>query len=516
VDLQHVLSALRRAWYIPALTILLAGGAALAVSLLVPPTYTAQTKLFVSTSSSATTSDVVQSSAFSEQRAASYAEMIMGPDLAARLITALDLETTPEVLVRRIAAEAVPGTVLVDVSVEDASPQQAQRIAQAIGEEFPRVVNSLETAVGGAAARTAISVVEPAVLPGEPTSPNVLVNVLAACLAGLLIGVVVVIARARLDRTVKDVEQAETITGAPVIGVVSHDPLPSSGRGARPSGASGDATGRGSSEDVRKLRTKLQFVGARERPTTIMVTSALDGEGRTTLAIDLAMAMAETNSKVLLLEADLREPTVGRHLGLAGQVGLSEVLSAGAAVEDAVQAPAAGRISVITAGTAPTDPGTSFASECMSDLVAKLREEYDIVVVDAPALLPVADATVLAPLMDAVLLVTRHGRTGRDQLAQATTELENVGIRLSGVVLNDVPPRAQVARVREHRRVPRSAVRVGLDARPSARIASFTARNGGPEGDAGNGHPAAGQPSRTEDASDHLGRRQLGDTADRS
>jgi capsular exopolysaccharide synthesis family protein len=355
----------------------------------------------------------------------------------------LGLPVTPQNLAGRVSAEAVPDTVLIDVSVVDPSPQQAQRIAQTIDDVFPKMVTGLETAAAQPSP-VVVTVVSQPDLPSKPTSPNLVLNVGAGSLASLLIGVVVVLAGARMDRSVKDAQRAEDLSGAPAVGIVLHDHALAIDH-ARKHSRGTVPRRRIAAEDFRRLRTNLQFVGVDEPPRTIMVASALRGEGTTTVAVNLALAMAESHRKVVLLEANLRQPSLSRRLGLKAGVGLSDILTDAAGIEDAMRTYRPGGFSVVTAGAFPKEAGLVLTSPGLPDLLVKLREENDVVLVDAPPLLPVADAVALAPLMDGVLLTVRYGKTDGDQLRQAATALRRVGARTLGVVVNGVPRSAGLA-----------------------------------------------------------------------
>jgi receptor protein-tyrosine kinase len=148
---------------------------------------------------------------------------------------------------------------------------------------------------------------------------------------------------------------------------------------------------------------------------------------------------------VAILEADLRRPKVTRYLGMVGGVGLTNILAGSVEVEEVTQRQGDGGLAVIAAGPTPPNPGELLASGHMAGLIDKLRGQYDYILVDAPPLLPVADASGLAVMMDGVLMVVRYGVTTKDQLHQAAATVEAVGAKTLGVILNGVPPKADVA-----------------------------------------------------------------------
>ena len=443
MEFRDVLAALRAGWWLAVMGVVIGGLAALGVSLLMTPTYSASTQLFVSTDDASSTSAVFQGSQFSQERVSSYAELLGGQELAARVVDALDLGMSPGELVDEIEVSTVPQTVLLNVTVTDPSPQQAQRIAVEIADQFPRMVDDLETTTSGASP-VRVKLVQAAGLPTVPTSPQTLLNVALGAFAGLLLGSVAALTRARLDRSVKKPDEAAALAGAPVIGVVlRHSDLDS-----------GNAANRGRAprvaEDYRQLRANLQFLDVDEPPKVIMVSSALPSEGKTTAIINLALALAEAGRKVTIVEADLRRPKVTRYLGMVGGVGLTNILAGTADVADVTQYYGEHGLAVIAAGPTPPNPSGLVASASMAELLEKLRAGNDFVLVDSPPILPVADSTGLAVLVDGVLLTVRYGGTRKDQLQQAATTLQRVGARTLGVILNIVPPKAEIAQALGH------------------------------------------------------------------
>jgi capsular exopolysaccharide synthesis family protein len=438
VEFREVLAALRATWWLPLLGILAGGGVAVGVSLLQTPLYTSSTQLFVSTTAATSTSDVLSGSQFSQQRVTSYAQLLTGEQLAGRVIDRLGLTMTPKRLAQEIGATAVPDTVLIDVTVTDPSPSQAQRIAEAVGSEFGAMSAQLERVNANGVSPVKVTVTQAPDLPTTASSPRLLLNLAVGLLLGLLLGVGVAIARARLDRTVKDPEEAAELARTSVIGTVLRDQALEK-RHTIDRGA-----GSRTAEDYRQLRTNLQFLSVDEPPKVIMVSSAIPAEGKTTVVINLAIALVDAGRRVVVLEADLRRPKVTSYLGMVGDVGLTNVLAGNAGIDDVGQNYREG-LTVIAAGPLPPNPGELLASGHMAALIDKLRGEYDYVLIDAPPLLPIADSSGLAAHTDGVLLTVRYGSTRKDQLRQAATTLHRVGARTLGVVLNIVAPKADVA-----------------------------------------------------------------------
>jgi receptor protein-tyrosine kinase len=418
---------------------LVLGGVAFTVDAMRTPMYTANTQLFVSTTDSNSTAAVYQGGQFSQQRVESYAQLITGDELAKRVIDRLDLELTPGQLAARTTATAIPETVLIQVTASDPSAVQARDIAAALGREFTTFVEQLESSAGEAVSPVKVTVTDQPETPSSPSSPSTARDVVLGLLVGLLVGAGVAILRARLDRSVKAPEEIVGLTGVPVMGTVLRDEELEKGHTVDRSRNSRTA------EDYRQLRTNLQFINVDEPPKVIMVSSAVPAEGKTTVVVNLGLAIADAGHRVTIVEADLRKPKVTQYLGMVGGAGLTNILAGTADVDEVIQFYGAGELRVIASGPTPPNPGELLASSHMAELLGKLRGSNDYVLVDAPPLLPVADSSGLAVHTDGVLLSVRYGSTSKDHLQQAATTLHRVGAKALGVILNIVPPRADVA-----------------------------------------------------------------------
>lgn len=439
MELREVLVALRVSWWLPLIGLLVGAASGLVLSLLQTPKYTSQTQLFVSVSGTESTSEAFQGSQFSQERVSSYARLVAGEELAGRVVDRLGLEEAPVTISDQIAATVVTDTVLIDVTVTDPSAERAQLIADAVGDEFTSFVTELESTEGGGASPVQVRVTDEPEVAETPSSPQPSRNVALGALVGLLLGTGLAILRARLDRTVKDPDDVVELAGAPVIGTVLRD------EALEKQHTIDRASTTRTAEDYRQLRTNLQFLNVDEPPKVIMVSSALPSEGKTTAVVNLGLALADAGRKVTIVEADLRKPKVTRYLGMVGGVGLTNILAGTADLEEVVQRYGSGELSVIAAGPTPPNPGELLASSHMFSLLDKLRAENDFVLVDAPPLLPVADSTGLSVFMDGVLLSVRYGSTRKEQLQQAAATLERVGAKTLGVILNIVPPKAELA-----------------------------------------------------------------------
>jgi len=439
VEIRDYLRTLRNRWKliiaVTALTIL----AALGASLLAMPKYAASTQLFVSTTGQggATTANAYEGGLFSQQRVTSYSQLIQGEQVAQRVVDSLKLNMSAAQLASEVSVNVVPNTVILGVTVTDPSPERARDIANALSTEFTKLAAELETPQGSATAAARVTVVQQAALPTSPATPNARRNLELGALIGFLLGIGLAVLRDRLDNTVKDRREVVEATQAAVIGTVPYD----SQRPDHPLVPFGEGHS-SSAEAFRQVRTNLQFLDVDNPPRALVVTSAVPNEGKTTTALNLAFALGESGHRVMLVEADLRRPRLARYLGMVENVGMTNVLSGAAELDDVLQPTANPAVTVLAAGPHPPNPSELLGSSRLQALLVTLRSRYDYIVFDAPPLLPVTDGAVLTAHADGAILVARHGHTERDKLGRAAESLRSVDGRVLGTILNMVPAKS--------------------------------------------------------------------------
>jgi capsular exopolysaccharide synthesis family protein len=315
--------------------------------------------------------------------------------------------------------------------VTDHDPALAAKLANVVGAQFASVVQSTAQTDSHGAAAVKLTVIHPATVPTVPITPNRTLNVGLGIVAGLLVGIVIVVLRDVLDNTVKSPEDFDEL-GVPVLAMVPFDKRTSKSPIAFRSDPHGVRA-----EAYRQLRTNLQFVNVDRSPRIIAVTSAVPGEGKTTTAINLAAALAEGGYRVRLIEADLRQPGIAKVLGLVGEAGFTTAIIGKAPIEAVLQN--AGRnLEVLTSGPVPPNPSELLISDQSHRIIEQLAEEVDFTIIDTAPLLPVADGAEVATMADATLVVHHAGKSTRDQAARSVEALAKVGKRPAGVILNMV------------------------------------------------------------------------------
>jgi capsular exopolysaccharide synthesis family protein len=192
-------------------------------------------------------------------------------------------------------------------------------------------------------------------------------------------------------------------------------------------------------ESFRTLRTNLQFLDVGRTDRSFVVTSSIESEGKSTTGANLAIALADAGSRVLLVDADLRRPKVADYMGLEGAVGLTDVLIGRAELKDVIQQWGRGKLFVLPAGKIPPNPSELLGSARMTHFIGEFNRTFDVVIFDSPPLLPVTDAAILAKNVGGAIIIVAAGRTHKNQLKGAVASLNNVGAPISGLVLTMLP-----------------------------------------------------------------------------
>src|ERR1700690_415032 len=293
-------------------------------------------------------------------------------------------------------------------------------------------------------------IINAARVPTSPSEPNIPRNLAFALVLGIISGVGLAFLLENMDNTVRTPEQAQAISGLASLGMI---PLGSKSGNRGPSGARLTLTSSKEAvemvtqvrpqsqmaESYRALRPSLLLSNLGAPPKVVMVTSARPQEGKTTTSINTAIVLAQKGVRVLLVDADLRRPSVHKTLGMGPRSGLSNVLTGTATLQQTVTtSPVLPNLFILPAGSPPPNPAELLASSNMRALLIELREQYDHIVIDTPPTLSVTDAVVLSPRADATILVIRSGQTTKQALRRSRDILMQVNAHVAGVLLNAV------------------------------------------------------------------------------
>lgn len=494
IDLRRYFYLFLQWVWLFALVAVVVAGITYIVNARTTPVYQATTKLLVSdpmvSRAGVLTGDAMVSS---YDAATTYVQMITDRRVLEQIITELKLPFRPEDLRGAIGVSLVRDTRIIMLTVEDTDPERAANIANTMGIVFPRRIQELQGArysvskenlqkqldamevqidqttqeklvatdtterdrletkltqyrtiysnlvtsyeqVRLAEAQTNTTVVQtdPAVVPTAPIRPRTMQNTLLAGLVGALLAAGIVVAIDALDDRLKDPADLARRTGLPVIGVIPFTDVEATGPVTNLEPRSPV------SEAYRALRTNIQFSNMTRKLNRIVVTSPTPGDGKTTVAANLAIILAQGGQKVTLIDADLRRPKVHKMFKQTNRIGLTGLFLKQIELSDAAKSVGVDKLSIITSGQIPPNPAELLGSVRMSEMLDEIQTVSDRIVIDTPPILSVTDASVLNPYVDGIILVVQVGQTHVGAAIQAVQNMRQVGVNLIGLVINGV------------------------------------------------------------------------------
>ena len=392
------------------------------------PTYASSSSVIITLPRSSGVSEALQGVQLTTQLLQSYALLATSQTAAEQIRTRLALPESATAIRGKITVNPQPESLLIVVGAIDTDPERARSIADAATLVLIDQIGRLER---NKLDKVEASVVDPAQV-GARVGPRSKVNLAIGLFLGLVVGTALALLLEALDRTVKSPEQAAALFDTPLLGMVPKLKPPSLNAGVtakEPLSPAGEA--------YRTLRTAVRFIDLDRPLRTLLVTSPSAAEGKTTTATNLAVALAQSGERVILVDADLRRGRVVQELGLPEGVGLTSVVTRTATLQDSIQ-DWRGLLLVLGAGPLPPNPSEILGSQVMVHLLDELQGYADVVVIDSAPVLPVTDSVALATQVDGVILVARSGKTQRSAAAEASRRLDGVGANVVGCVLNGV------------------------------------------------------------------------------
>lgn len=453
IDLQRLISALvKKGWLIGITAVIGAMIALVTTVLFITPKYQSSAMFYVNNNSlslgeaslSITSSDISASKSLVN----SYIVILNTQESLNDVIDYAGVKRTYAELKSMIAAEAVGSTEIFRVTVTSEDPQEAEKIADAVAYVLPKRIGSI---IEGTSAK----VVDAAILPTRSSSPNYTKNTMIGFVVGLALMAAIVVIRELMDITIRKEEDITQTCTHPVLASVPDMEVDTKGgyyygygkskSSQKSKNGSNELVGGGISfaaaESYKLLRTKLQFSFGDEKTCHIVgVSSALTGEGKSLTAINLAYSTCQLGKRVLLIDCDLRRPSLADKLPISKTPGLSDFLSGQIGAENLLQRCSlkadAMSFHAIAPGHMPPNPLELLTSPRMEKLLLKLRENYDYIILDLPPVGEVSDALAAAKFTDGMLLVVRQNYCDRIALNGAARQFEFVDARILGVVFN--------------------------------------------------------------------------------
>lgn len=442
MEIRDYLLALRRHGIAIVLLVLVGLGAAYGWAEIQTPVYSASASGFLKThivDEEGVALGPTASDSFAKAKVSTYQDMAMWTNVAEYAAEELGTDSPPEALVRRITVENPENTAILKITATGSTPEAARDLASAWVKGLTATIDKFEGNGLPGSAPVGMILGESASLPTTPSFPDTRTALLVGGVLGLGAGIAFALLRALSDRRVRPGDDVEQRLGTSVLGSIPAVGRHDSGERLIDLSDSSSKGGFAIAESLRTLRTNLQFMDVDHPPRCIVVTSALPGEGKSTVAANLATMLAANGEHVALVDGDLRRPTVAATMGLVPGAGLTDVLAGRAELIDVLQRTSrVPGLIVLGAGTIPPNPSELLSSDRMRSLLNELAE-HATVIIDAPPLLPVTDGAILTHQADGAMIVVSVGRSTYDVVDKAVDALEKVSGRVLGVVLNRVP-----------------------------------------------------------------------------
>ncbi|NYD68421.1 polysaccharide biosynthesis tyrosine autokinase [Agromyces atrinae] len=438
MSLNEYLKSVSRRWLMIVLLAALGAAGGYAMAAATPDVYRSTSSVLLTSENGGSAAELVQGTAYIENLVSSYVLLADSELVLDQVIDDLDLDMSTARLAGQITAGSPLNTTVIDLSVVDGTAEGAQRIARSVTTHLSLAVSEVSPTSPDGTPTVRLTTIQSASLPSFPIAPNTRLMVALGAAVGLVLGLVYAIIRGLVSQPITDPREIAHLTDDPVVGEVVLAKRDST----LPARVLIDPQGL-EAESLRTLAANLTFLTVDGGLRSFVVTSASPGEAKSSIAASLALTLAESSQRVLLIDADLRRPTIATLTQLDDAVGLTGVLIGQYDLDVAVQRWAHDRLDVLTSGAVPPNPTQLLSSDSMQHLIEQASAEYDVIIIDSPPLLAVTDAAWIGRITDGALVVARYNKTTARALTHLFEKLESAGVRMLGVVISCVPRRTR-------------------------------------------------------------------------
>ena len=446
IDLVELLKVFwRKKFFIILITILFIGIGYIYTTRFITPMYTSTTTLVLASSNEkdkSNTSSTAAEVAVNTKLVSTYSELIKSQKVLREVVADTGINITEEQLKKEISIESVSSTSLINISVEDKIPENSSKIANEIANVFTKKVAEIYNINN-------VQIVNQAEIPQGPSNINHKKDIVIFGLVGLLVSITYIIIANMLDTTIKSSEELDDIFGLPILAS-----MPMYGKKSQKSNKKELIVDKDPkspiSEVFRTLRANIQFMNTKEKSKVVLVTSTVEGEGKSWIASNLAVTFAQVGKLTLLIDADMRKGRQYNIFNIEPKPGLSNYLSGIMDekkeknedeindIENYIQETEIKNLYVIPAGDVPPNPSELLLSHKMKDVIKKLKEQCDVIIIDGTQCDLIADSLVLARLADTTIITTAYKQTKKENLRKVIEKIINVGGKNIGFVLNKV------------------------------------------------------------------------------
>ena len=436
ISVMFILNILKKGWKLMIIFLLLGAAAAYAISTyFITPMYSSNLSLYVMSSNSAnqkTASDIN----FSSRLARTYIIILQESTVREQVANKLHTKISAGQLAGMVSIESVDETEVIKISATSSDPELSAEICNVYGSVAPEVLQRVVKA-------GSVEIIGKAKASGSPISPNIRTNTLYGAVAGVAVAIVIVLLRVLIDNTVQSEEEFKRIVGIPVWASIPS--FTNSSKDKRNKGSDAAALRRtiinsqtpfAITEAYKNARTSMSFSITDSSAKAVVITSCEPDAGKSTTVANLAMTMAKTNAKVLIVDSDLRKPIQHKYFKIDNSKGLSGVLAGHYSVGSCIKE-VAKNLYLMPSGVIPPNPSELIASRNMSQLIKELKNVYDYIFFDAPPASVVTDSTVLAPKLDGVVFIVRQNRTEYGDVQKIIDDIKRLDGNILGTIITD-------------------------------------------------------------------------------
>lgn len=429
MTIRAVWDLVRFHWVVLLLVTIVGMTAGYGLSSLRDTEYTASADVFVVADSRRDANDINQAATYSRDQAQNFAEVATKALVLRPVVEDGDLGLSLDEVQSRVSTSVPLNTSMISITATDTSAARAAEIANRVALSLSMAITRLVPERNGRA-QVEVQSVERASVPEAPSGPPVALLTLLGGMVALALALVLLGLREFYRGKVRTAEQASEITRAPVLGTVSKER-----RGSRELVVLAPAHNSAHAEQYRQIRASLQSFLSKPKRNVLVVTSSVPGEGRSTAAANIAATIAASGTKVCLVEADLHRPALADALGLDAGTGFTALLTGEADLEEALQPLGADGLQVLVAGSTPYNPSELLASREAEAWLTTIRDHFEVTIIDAPPVLPVADAMTLARYFGGAIMVVSERKVRVRQLQEAVEKMALVGAPVLGTIL---------------------------------------------------------------------------------
>ena len=436
ISVMFILNILKKGWKLMVIFLLLGAAASYAISTyFITPMYSSNLSLYVLSSNSIGTNSASDIN-FSSRLARTYIIILKEQTVREQVANKLHTKISSGQLSSMVTFEAVDDTEVIKISATSSDPELSAEICNVYGSVAPEVLQRVVKA-------GSVEIIGKARASSSPISPNVQTNTLYGAAAGVAAAIVIVLLRVLIDNTVQSEEEFKRIVGIPVWASIPS--FTNSAKDKRHKGSDAAALRRtiinsqtpfAITEAYKNARTSMSFSITDSSAKAVVITSCEPDAGKSTTVANLAMTMAKTNAKVLIVDSDLRKPIQHKYFKIDNSKGLSGVLAGHYSVGSCIKE-VAKNLYLMPSGVIPPNPSELIASRNMSQLIKELKNVYDYIFFDAPPASVVTDATVLAPKVDGVLFIVRQNRTEYGDIQKIIDDINRLDGKILGTIITD-------------------------------------------------------------------------------